>query len=681
MKAFIKYIGIITNDDKIHSITLSEGVNVITGRSSTGKSAILEVFDYCFGSSEFIIPEGVITENAKLYFIVLNLSNTFLILARDNKPNNCFISYTTDEEFTNNVENFDINYFKRQETYSLHDFKKELNRYFGINIEDTDVDIEDRQFRKNNAKKEAPSFRHFTSFMLQHQNLIANKHALFYRFDEKEKKDQVIEQFKIFLNFVDADYFPIKQELADLTRLLKQKEFLKDKALKHQESIKEDLKDVLGDFEVITNKKLFEQNIEVILSNPNQYIELLNNKNVFDITTVDTSDSNINKRTELQTKYNSCLANIRKIQNRISEIDLSIVYAKEFDNQTSNLAHVNNPDIKSNECKFCGNENIKLLDKQKKLVHALSWFNSEMEKSTYTIEAFTSNKKEYERSLIILKNEANRIKYDIRALDKIISELEKNKSIEYQATKSIIKIEAFLETLQKNNLEDIQSEINQITKRKEELELKLKTDYNVISKMKLASRQISQQMNIIGKELEFEKMYKDVLNLKFDIESFELYHQTTKGGKDDKKIYLRSMGSGANWLSSHVSLFTSLLYYFCSLKEKCLIPTILFIDQPSQVYFPTEIDNSLEFDGKQLKKLTSKNINQSDDEFNQDINAVTNLFDQLVKFCNDTFDQTSIKPQIIITDHADNLKLKNANFEDLVKARWRKENEGFIKLN
>ena len=52
-----------------------------------------------------------------------------------------------------------------------------------------------------NAKKEAPSFRHFTSFMLQHQNLIANKHALFYRFDEKEKKDQVIEQFKIFLNF------------------------------------------------------------------------------------------------------------------------------------------------------------------------------------------------------------------------------------------------------------------------------------------------------------------------------------------------------------------------------------------------------------------------------------------------------------------------------------------------
>ena len=26
-------------------------------------------------------------------------------------------------------------------------------------------------------------------------------------------------------------------------------------------------------------------------------------------------------------------------------------------------------------------------------------------------------------------------------------------------------------------------------------------------------------------------------------------------------------------------------------KEKCLIPTILFLDQPSQVYFPTEIDN------------------------------------------------------------------------------------------
>ena len=56
------------------------------------------------------------------------------------------------------------------------------------------------------------------SFMLQHQNLIANKHAVFYRFDEKEKRAQAIDHFKIFLGFVDQSYFLKKQELAELEK-------------------------------------------------------------------------------------------------------------------------------------------------------------------------------------------------------------------------------------------------------------------------------------------------------------------------------------------------------------------------------------------------------------------------------------------------------------------------------
>lgn len=675
MKAHIKYIGIITKDDVINHIEFSEGVNVITGRSSTGKSAILEVFDYCFGSSESIIPEGVITERAKLYFVVINLSGSFIILGRENNKNRNYLVHTTNKEFVDDIENFNSAYFQTLESYTLYDFKKELNRYFKINIDDTDEDIEDRKYRKNNAKKQAPSYRHFTSFMLQHQNLIANKHALFYRFDEKEKKDQVIEQFKIFLSFVDAEYFPLKQTLADLNRDLRQKEFLRDKTIKYQDDNKGNLKFLLEEYELITNKKLFQQNVERIISNPNEYLSVLEAKEEFKIETVDNSDSNIRKRTDLQTRYNASVANIRKIQNIISEIDVSIIYANEFSNQTSNLSNVNKVDLINNDCKFCGNENVKLLDKQNKLVAAISWFNNEMDKSIYTIESFASDKKVYERTLEELRKGANNIKQEISALDKIISSLEKNRSIEYQASKTILKIEAFLETLQSNNLDSIIKDINAIKERIDMIQQQLKTDYNVENKMKLAEKIINQQMNIIGKELEFEEIYKSVLNLKFDTQTFELYQQMLKDGKPDKKIYLRSMGSGANWLSSHVSLFTSLLYYFCSLKEKCLIPTILFFDQPSQVYFPTEIDKDEKFDAKKLEELGSKSKKGLD----HDINAVTNLFDQLVKFCEDTLTETGIKPQIIITDHADNLKLKNADFETLVKKRWRKENEGFIK--
>lgn len=677
MKAYIKYIGIITHDNEIHHIEFSEGVNIVTGRSSTGKSAILEVFDYCFGSSEFIIPEGVITEHAKLYFVVMNLSGSYIILGRDKNPKKAYLTNLFDEKFVDKIENFNSDFFENLEPYTLPDFKKELNRHFKIDIIDTDEDTEDRKYRYNNAKKEAPSYRHFTSFMLQHQNLIANKHALFYRFDEKEKKDQVIEQFKIFLNFVDAEYFPLKQTLADLNRELKQKEFERDKTIKYNIDNVENLKSLLDEYEIITNKKLFQQNAEIIISKPDEYLKYLENDAFLKIESIDDSDSNIKKRTDLQTKYNTHIANIRKLQNIISEIDVSIIYAKEFNSQTSNLSHINNVELANNNCKFCGNENVKLIDKQNKLVEAVNWFNNEIGRSKYTIDSFEGDKKTYQKSISLLKIDAARIKQDISNLDKVISSLENNKSIEYQASKAILRIEAFLETIQNNNLLKIQDEIDQIKQKKDPIEERLKTEYNVDYKMRLAARQINQQMNIIGKELEFEEIYKSVLNLKFDTQTFELYQQTKIEGRDDKKIYLRSMGSGANWLSSHVSLFTSLLYYFCSLKEECLIPTILFLDQPSQVYFPTEIDKDEKFDAKKLKELGSK----SDTELDDDINAVTNLFDQLVKFCTNTLNETGINPQIIITDHADNLKLENTDFESIVKKRWRKVNEGFIKLN
>ena len=57
--------------------------------------------------------------------------------------------------------------------------------------------------------------------MLQHQNLIANKHSLFYRFDEKEKREQTIEQFKIFAGYVSQEYFTKRQELNEIEIELK----------------------------------------------------------------------------------------------------------------------------------------------------------------------------------------------------------------------------------------------------------------------------------------------------------------------------------------------------------------------------------------------------------------------------------------------------------------------------
>ena len=176
-------------------------------------------------------------------------------------------------------------------------------------------------------------------------------------------------------------------------------------------------------------------------------------------------------------------------------------------------------------------------------------------------------------------------------------------------------------------------------------------------------------MNEIGRKLDFEASYQPI-NLCFDIHTFELYHL-----KDNNtKVYLRSMGSGANWLYSHICLFLAMLKYFASLGDKALVPSILFLDQPSQVYFPATVDvNEKEFDAKDLKKLENKSADE-------DLKAVTNLFIQIINVINSIKEDYGFIPQIIISDHADHLDLGEYKFNNYVVCRWRGKEQGFIDM-
>jgi hypothetical protein len=68
----------------------------------------------------------------------------------------------------------------------------------------------------------------------------------------------------------------------------------------------------------------------------------------------------------------------------------------------------------------------------------------------------------------------------------------------------------------------------------------------------------------------------------------------------------------------------------------------------------------------------------TDKSVETDLEVVANIFNQLVLHCETTAKDTGIAPQIIVTDHADNLTLKNnlITFEEIVIKRWR--GKGFI---
>lgn len=160
----------------------------------------------------------------------------------------------------------------------------------------------------------------------------------------------------------------------------------------------------------------------------------------------------------------------------------------------------------------------------------------------------------------------------------------------------------------------------------------------------------------------FEKSLDDY-SLVFDLKKFELYFSKGYDEWEEKK-YLRAIGSGANWLNAHLCLFLALSdFFYC--EKKSTVPSLLFLDQPSQVYFPAQKDRGESFKPEEISVRS----------VDEDMTAVNNIFTLLYQFCEKH--QKGI--QIIVTDHADDLKIKGLdNFEDIVRVRWRMEGQGLI---
>ncbi len=672
MNSYVKYIGLLDKKGGCHFIDLVEGLNVITGRSSTGKSAIIEIFDFCFGNSENTIPDGIITDNAILYFVVFEINNTNLILARNQEEKSTYAFFRIDPNFPD-IDTLKLDYFQPDYYLHLKAFKEELGRYLGINISSTD---EDTQILNYKNKKGRPSVRNMISYILQHQNLIANKHSLFYRFDEKEKREKTIDEFKIFAGFVDQDYFIIKQQISD-----KKQEYEKQQreAILFQDEKKKresELDALLNEYYMVAGNRLLQGcSAHNMLEAPKVYLEKIQELETIKVD--DTSDVFRMQYARLEAQKNEILLSRRKVVLKLENINSSIQYAKKYSDTIDKINPISEAIKEDSHCPFCLQDNQHTNIQINKLTDAIDWLNSELYKAPLMIDSFLPEKQKCEQELTTINNQLRHASDEINKILKVNAELEKNKSLEEQCFKIRLSIENLLEwSLERKNRIQA-SNIEQLKKDIATLEKQIEDDYNVENKLREAEKFIETTMNEIGSKLDFEKSYQPI-NLHFDIATFELYHLKKNDLENtEKKIYIRSMGSGANWLYSHICLFLGLQKYFCSLGNKCLIPTVLFLDQPSQVYFPTIVDIDKDgFNPEKLKELAGGSKSPDDD-----LSAVKNLFNQIISFVNNVYQEFEVKPQIIISDHADNLDLETGSFDDYVRKRWRKENDGFVNLS
>ena len=59
-------------------------LNVLTGASKTGKSAIIDIVDYCTGRSECNVADGVIRRYVAWYALLFQLNESQIFIARRN---------------------------------------------------------------------------------------------------------------------------------------------------------------------------------------------------------------------------------------------------------------------------------------------------------------------------------------------------------------------------------------------------------------------------------------------------------------------------------------------------------------------------------------------------------------------------------------------------------------------
>lgn len=661
MKTLIHEIGVIDKQGHKHPVNFKTGLNVVTGKSSTGKSALIEIFDYCFGSSENTIPKGVITDNATIYYLALAVNDRNMVIARQGDD--------AKKAFLKNVETFsldviNVDYFDKAHFIKLSDFKKSLGSEFGIDIFDSDISYFAKEHR--GKRTGTPTIRSSSSFTLQHQNLIANKHAIFFRFDENYKRDEVIEHTKYYLGLVDQKFFLLSQEQERLDALVKGLNRQREASKRAADNYKNKVEPELSQLYAMMGFDESPLSLQAVLRNPQDAKGKLD-KIIVPEKINHNSDATTQRYNQLKLARSEKTAELRKLQRQAASINKHIQEEERFVDNIKQFDSPKHVHISASVCPFCHTEKGTLRESAEKLHQAIMKVSGNLAQARPMKAKFESSLVAVKRTIEIIDKELTALNHQISEIEKTEKQLEEQKSLYESVLMQKAKLFALLDTLKMADDEELEKKIKNLTKQLKDINKDLK-QYNVKKGLESASDKVNQYMAEIGKHFDFEKSYQPI-NLHFSFETFDLYHLL-----GDERVYLRSMGSGANWLYSHITLFLALHKYFAKLGDKCGIPSLIFFDQPTQVYFPNfNRDNSMTFEEQKSQEAEQRKKSEIQQDVDEDVKAVENLFSQLSMYCDELEEENGFCPQIIVTDHADDLTLSNGvPFESLVNGnRWR----------
>src|SRR5258708_23867494 len=203
-------------------------VNIITGESKTGKTAIIDVVNYCLGSEDCRISEGIIRDTVEWFGILLMYAQEQVFIARQNP--NSLGQNTTQHIYFSNADKIEIPEMdKFQNNSDIATLKEFFTKKLFI-AEYTNTPA------TGTRDPLTVNFKHSRFYSYQPQDLIAQRNYLFYNQAEPFVAQSIKDTLPYFLGAIREDSMRIELEIANKKRELSRLE----KDLKEYERLKQD---------------------------------------------------------------------------------------------------------------------------------------------------------------------------------------------------------------------------------------------------------------------------------------------------------------------------------------------------------------------------------------------------------------------------------------------------------
>lgn len=603
-------------------------VNVISGASRTGKSAVIPIIDYCLGAGTCSIPVKTIRKHCEWFGVVLATAQGDKLLAR-REPG---AQRSTDDMYLLEAERIMDIPHRIIKNINADAVKRLLDELAGLSKLDFSGGGDSGGFDGR------PSFRDLAAFAFQPQNVVANPDVLFYKANTYEHREKLRKIFPYVLGAVTPTLMAKQFELASARQELRRKErelknaqevsarWLADLKAKFSEA--QELGLAAKSEQELTRSQMIEQ-LEEIVARTDLTLS---------VSTLTISDA-LRELSGLEGEEREVSRELTTLRHRLSEMKRMQVGVDQYHTaltlQRGRLqlsSWLASHTVHEADCPMCGSHTDSAQRKLAALAERLQEVEAEAGIDKEVPAAFDRELQRVTTEVGQSTERLRSVQIRKRALSGRSSDARQQQFAAQRAERFVGNLESALDLHRRLGSEgELIDEVSRLREVVQRLEAELR-EQDVEARKRRALHTIS---NNAGRLLP----YLDVESPNDPI-TLEINDLTIKVRGTERDDYLSEIGSGSNWLSYHLAMLLALHQFFLS-QRRSPVPAFLVLDQPSQVYFPKRIVARPEDD---------ENDNGEEPQLrDEDVNAIRQAFEVMGRVALDAKGNL----QLIVLDHAD----------------------------